>query len=1032
MIVGARTEPTLEKLNGMKLTENKIKGCAVGFMLGATGVAGAVPAGWQIHVFGAPPELEYPTSVSAAANGDIYVSSDPNGSLGKDPKFGRIVRATDSDGDGKADKFQDFVAHVKSPRGGHFVGGTYFLIHPPYLTAYRDTNGDGVADEEKLLVEGFGWGIEHPRGADHTTNGVRMGIDGWLYVSVGDFGMPNAKGADGTRYTLQGGGVVRVRPDGSEMEPYSVMVRNIVDTAISPTLDLFSRDNTNDGKGWNTRFHHFTPMGDHGYPRLYQAFKDEIISPLADYGGGSGTGALFLDEPGFPEGYSNQVYTTDWTTGKVHRHPMEASEATFKASQDTFHELPRAIDMDVDGSSRIYLADWRNGGYSYDASKQVGLIHQVLPPGWKARPFPDLKKMPDAALVKQIGSESAVMRLEAQREILARGEKKIFADGLFAIAKDASTHLHSRVAAIFTFKQLYGSGSKNALVQLAADASVREFALRALADRKSEVGNVPAEPFISALKDPNPRVRLQALNGLARIGAVKAAPAILEASGSWDMTLSGSGKEEPQIVPHTAVKALVSLKASAACLAALENPATRKLALRALQEMSEPQVSDGLIAVASRTEDPALLEGVLGALARLYHQEKTWDLKDWWSTRPDDRGPYYVPVEWEATPRIRASIEAQFTKIPEARRTEFIALLARNRVPVSQLKLSHQDPLMLALAMESPDDTALLLLMDVAKDKSRPWEKRVEAYAAIRKAKLDRQTFARVKVLGAWLDQQAHADVALHLADFVNETGRGDEVARLVQIGKGGSDSESRAAWQALLTVLSSPLAKDPAKAEVRKRAAENPLEVGFFLAIADLKVAGFDQQIEAGIHSDNEKTIIAAKAAKVAASATGQAGKKVADMKPEDATKHAMANKGDPAVGARLYVSQGCIACHAVEASAVQKGPYLGAAGAKFQRDYLIESIIAPNAVVAQGFQTSMFQMNDGSMRMGFVTKEEDGVVEVRDIAGQVMQIKRSEVKEEVHLPQSMMPAGLGNSLSIEDFTSLIEYLVSLKSVGG
>jgi putative heme-binding domain-containing protein len=78
------------------------------------------------------------------------------------------------------------------------------------------------------------------------------------------------------------------------------------------------------------------------------------------------------------------------------------------------------------------------------------------------------------------------------------------------------------------------------------------------------------------------------------------------------------------------------------------------------------------------------------------------------------------------------------------------------------------------------------------------------------------------------------------------------------------------------------------------------------------------------------------------------------------------------------------------------------------------------------------MSQMNDGSMRMGFVTKEEDGVVEVRDIAGQVMQIKRSEVKEEVHLPQSMMPAGLGNSLSIEDFTSLIEYLVSLKSVGG
>ena len=45
-----------------------------------------------------------------------------------------------------------------------------------------------------------------------------MGIDGWLYIAVGDFGMTNARAADGSTYTLHGGGVVRVRPDGSELE----------------------------------------------------------------------------------------------------------------------------------------------------------------------------------------------------------------------------------------------------------------------------------------------------------------------------------------------------------------------------------------------------------------------------------------------------------------------------------------------------------------------------------------------------------------------------------------------------------------------------------------------------------------------------------------------------------------------------------------------------------------------------------------------------------------------------------------------
>lgn len=1016
----------------MKFPDPKSSAWACGSLVACVGMATALPEGWKINLFAGPPDADYPAAISAAANGDIYISCDPNGSLGKDPKFGRIIRATDTNGDGKADAFQDFVKLVNSPRGGHFVGSTFFLIHPPFLSSFRDTDGDGVADEKKELVKGFGWGIEHPRGADHTTNGVRMGIDGWLYVSVGDFGMPDAKSADGTRLILQGGGVVRVRPDGSEMEVYSSMVRNICDTAISPTLDLFSRDNTNDGKGWNTRFHHFTPMSNHGYPRLYQNFADEAVAPLADYGGGSGTGALYLSEPGFPGNYGDSVFTTDWTTGKVHRHPLKPFEATFTAEQETFHNLPRATDMDVDGSSRIYLADWREGGFKYDAGKKVGLIHQVLPPGWAQQAFPDLKKMDDASLVKQIGSDSAVMRLEAQREILSRGQKKAFADPLFALAKNSSAHLYARVAAIFTFKQLYGSSSTKSLVQLADDAVVREFALRALADRKSELKDVPEAPFVKALKDPNPRVQVQALNALARLRADKSAPAILAASASWNLDPSTLGKGEGHIVPHTGIKALVAMDASSACLAAIENPATRRVALRALQEMSQPKVVDALISVAKKSADPSVLEGVLGTLARLYHQEKPWDLKDWWSTRPDDRGPYYAPIEWQATPRIQAAIEENFGKLPENRRTEFIALLNRNRLPVSKLKLAGLDPLVLALGVEQPSETDLVLLSDAAKDKTRPWEQRTEAYQVIRKAPLNLQTPVRIKVLGAWLEQNAHAQVAQHVTDFVNETGRGNEIESLIAIGKSGTENESRVSWQALVTVLNSPLAKDGPKQQVRKRLAEMPMEVGFFLAIADLKATGFEAQITAGINSDNDKTIHAAEAAKKAGTSSTKAGLKVAEMKPEEVTDYALKNKGDPATGARLYVAQGCIACHAVDAAAVQKGPYLGAAGAKFQRDYLIESILAPNAVVAQGFQTESFVMNDGTAHMGFVTKEQDGVIEIRDIAGQVKSIRREQVKQEQTLPASMMPPGLGGSLSIEDFTSLIEYLVSLKSVGG
>ena len=75
--------------------------------------------------------------------------------------------------------------------------------------------------------------------------------------------------------------------------------------------------------------------------------------------------------------------------------------------------------------------------------------------------------MSDDQLADQIGSNSAVMRLEAQREMIARGPKTVFESKLLAIAKDGSADLFQRVAAIFTLKQLSGESANGALAELA-------------------------------------------------------------------------------------------------------------------------------------------------------------------------------------------------------------------------------------------------------------------------------------------------------------------------------------------------------------------------------------------------------------------------------------------------------------------------------------------------------------------------------------------------------------------------------------
>ena len=71
---------------------------------------------------------------------------------------------------------------------------------------------------------------------------------------------------------------------------------------------------------------------------------------------------------------------------------------------------------------------------------------------------------------------------------------------------------------------------------------------------------------------------------------------------------------------------------------------------------------------------------------------------------------------------------------------------------------------------------------------------------------------------------------------------------------------------------------------------------------------------------------------------------------------------------------------------------------------------------------------MKDESVHMGFVTREEDGVVDVRNIVGIMTQLKADEIAKRDHQSQSMMPAGLASTLTLKEFNDLIAFLTSMK----
>ena len=691
-----------------------------------------VPDGFDVTVYATPPAVNYPVFVAAAPNGDVYVSVDKNGSLDRAPHRGAIHRLRDLDGDGRADEVKLFVPDVDSPRGLVWDDDRLYVLHPPHLGAFIDKDGDGIADEERILVKDLAFTFKD-RPADHTSNGVTLAIDGWLYLAIGDFGFMQATGADGAKLQFRGGGVVRVRPDGTDLEVYSRGTRNILEVALDPLLNGFARDNTNDGGGWDIRLHHLSGMEHHGYPSLFRNFQDEIVRPLDIYGGGSGCGALFLDEPGFPEGFANALYTADWGREWIYRHRMKPADATFSADQTEFIRAPRVTDLDVDALSRLYVTSWRGASFTY-VGENVGFMLRVNPKGYEPDPLPDFGRQKPAELIAALRSPSHRRRMEAQRALLKRGLDVASVTSLKDLALDIKAPLATRVAAIFALKQGLKEKANPLLVEMAGRGMIREFALRALTDRKGEMKGVPAEPIVAALADGSPRVRRQAAVSLARSGRRERAGELVPLVADAD-----------PIVAHTAVASLVALDAPQACFAILDRADTSPLerigALRVLQQLHEPAVVAGLISRLQREDDASRRAGLVTALCRLYYREGPWEGESW-GTRPDTSGPYYKSEAWSETPKIADALRAAFARAEGEEAAHFVAELGRHKVRLDQalektLALAANDAALVPAAVQllagekEIPVAAIPLLTDAATGETTAAVVRAQAIAAL-------------------------------------------------------------------------------------------------------------------------------------------------------------------------------------------------------------------------------------------------------------------------------------------------------------
>jgi len=145
-------------------------------------------------------------------------------------------------------------------------------------------------------------------------------------------------------------------------------------------------------------------------------------------------------------------------------------------------------------------------------------------------------------------------------------------------------------------------------------------------------------------------------------------------------------------------------------------------------------------------------------------------------------------------------------------------------------------------------------------------------------------------------------------------------------------------------------------------------------------------------------------------------------------AASNAMA-KADLKHGEEIFFGRGtCFACHKVHGKGVVLGPDLVGINKRQDLNYVIKSIIEPDAYIVEGFQQTSLKLRDGRELFGMIQEETAQVVKIYLPTGEQVVVQAKEIVKRSDAKHSGMPASFAYTLSAQDTADLAAWIMSLK----
>ena len=146
-----------------------------------------LPEGYKLELVASESILNEPVAIAWDGNGRMYVAEmctymqDVDGTGTKEP-LGKVLLLEDTDNDGRMDKKSVFIDSLVLPRMILPLDDR-LLVNETYtydLWSYKDTNGDGIADEK---IQVYNDNQTDNRNLEHQASGLIWNIDNWIYNS---------------------------------------------------------------------------------------------------------------------------------------------------------------------------------------------------------------------------------------------------------------------------------------------------------------------------------------------------------------------------------------------------------------------------------------------------------------------------------------------------------------------------------------------------------------------------------------------------------------------------------------------------------------------------------------------------------------------------------------------------------------------------------------------------------------------------------------------------------------------------------